>query len=81
MKLEKNYNELDLSKIYENDVRCPDFDLARKMKIFIEKTKAEGDSLGGCISTVVKGVPVGLGEPLYNKLNASLSFSIMSIML
>ena len=79
LKLEKNYNELDLSKIYENDIRCPDFDLARKMKKFIEKTKEEGDSLGGCISTVVKGIPVGLGEPLYNKLNASLSFSIMSI--
>ena len=79
MKLEKNYNELDLSKIYENDIRCPDFDLARKMKKLIEKTKKVGDSLGGCISTVVKGVPVGLGEPLYNKLNANLSFSIMSI--
>ena len=79
LKLEKNYNELDLSKIYENDIRCPDFDLARKIKKLIEKTKKVGDSLGGCISTVVKGVPVGLGEPLYNKLNANLSFSIMSI--
>ena len=53
-------------------MRCPDFDLARNEIIFIEKTKAEGDSLGGCISTVVKGVPVGLGEPIYNKLNAKL---------
>ena len=79
LSLEKKYNELDLSKIYDNDMRCPDFDLAKKMKDFILKTKEEGDSLGGCISTVVKGVLAGLGEPLYNKLNARLSFSIMSI--
>ena len=79
LSLEKSYNELDLSKIYDNDMRCPDFDLAKKMKDFILKTKEEGDSLGGCISTVVKGVLAGLGEPLYNKLNARLSFSIMSI--
>jgi len=79
LNLEKGYDELDLSKIYDNDMRCPDFDLAKKMKAFILNTKEEGDSLGGCISTVVKGVSAGLGEPLYNKLNARLSFSIMSI--
>jgi len=77
--LDRSYEELDLSKIYDNDMRCPDFDLAKKMKEFILNNKEGGDSLGGCISTVVKGVSAGLGEPLYNKLNARLSFAIMSI--
>ncbi len=79
IKLEKEYNELDLSKIYNNDIRCPDLDVAKKMKSCILDVKEEGDSLGGCVTTIVKGVGVGLGEPLYNKLNARISFAIMSI--
>ena len=79
IKLKKNYKELNLSEIYKNDVRCPDLDIAKKMKSYILDVKLEGDSLGGCVFTVVKGADVGLGEPIYNKLNARLSFAIMSI--
>jgi len=78
-KLEKSYKDLDLSRIYDNDMRCPDFNLAQKMKEYVLNIKQEGDSLGGCVNTIVKGVFIGLGEPLYNKLNARLSFAIMSI--
>ena len=79
LKLEKNYKDLDLLEVYNNEMRCPDIDLAKEMKEYVSNIKKEGDSLGGCISTVVKGVNIGLGEPLYNKLNARLSFAIMSI--
>lgn len=79
IKLDKDYKTLDLSKTYDNNIRCPDVEIAKKMEEYIINIKKEGDSVGGHINTVVKGVKAGLGQPLYNKLNARISFSIMSI--
>ena len=77
--LEHNYSELDLNNIYTNPVRCPSEKVSKSMVDLIKDYKLKGDTLGGCISTVVKGVSVGLGEPVFDKLNASISRAIMSI--
>lgn len=79
IKLEKHYSELDLSKTEENIVRCPDADTANKMIEAIEQVKKEGDTLGGIIQCVIKNVPVGLGEPVFDKLHAQLSYAMLSI--
>lgn len=79
IKLTKSYKDLDFSKIYKNEIFCPDDICALEMKKKIQEIKGMGDTIGGCVSTVIKGVPIGLGEPIYNKLNAALSFALMSI--
>jgi chorismate synthase len=79
IKLDKAYSDLDLNQIESNMVRCPDPEKAKAMIALIEQTKAEGDSLGGVISCVCKGVPVGLGEPVFDKLHAQLGKAILSI--
>ncbi|HWB63596.1 MAG TPA: chorismate synthase [Chitinophagales bacterium] len=77
--LEKDYNQLDLAKIEANVVRCPDEATAAQMQQLIEDTRAKGDTLGGIITCVVKGVPVGLGEPVFDKLHADLGKAMLSI--
>ncbi|GIW23612.1 MAG: chorismate synthase [Candidatus Sericytochromatia bacterium] len=77
--LEKNYKELDLNNIESNIVRCPDNETATKMIELIKNIKKEGDSIGGIITCVVFNVPVGLGEPVFDKLNADLAKAIFSI--
>ncbi len=72
IKLDKPYFELDLSKTENNIVRCPDDVIAKKMIDLIKQLKADGDSIGGVVSCVIKGVPVGLGEPVFDKLHADL---------
>lgn len=62
-----------------NIVRCPDEATARKMISLIEKTRAEGDSLGGVIECVVQNAPVGLGEPVFDKLEADLAKAMLSL--
>jgi chorismate synthase len=79
IKVERKYSELDLSKTEQNFVRCPDEETANKMITLIEETKQNGDSLGGTITCVIKGVPVGLGEPVFDKLHADLGKAILSI--
>lgn len=79
IKLEKEYSQLDLNQIESNVVRCPDPEKATEMIALIEKTKLEGDTLGGVISCVCKGVPVGLGQPVFDKLHAQLGKAILSI--
>src|SRR5690606_18499656 len=66
LKLSKEYTELDLSKRYDNDVRCPDEDMAAKMFEQIDDTRKKGDSIGGVITCVAKGVPAGWGEPVFD---------------
>ena len=75
----QDHTQLDLSKIDENIVRCPDPVAASKMIESIEKAKKEGDSLGGIITCVVRGVPAGLGEPVFDKLHAELGKAMLSI--
>ena len=79
VKLNRNYNELDLSKTKNNVVRCPDKEIAAKMISQIEEVEKSGDSLGGIITCVVKDFPKGIGEPVFNKLNAELGKAILSI--
>jgi len=75
----KTYNQLDLSLIENNAVRCPQPEVALKMMEYITQMKEEGDSTGGIITCVVKGVPVGLGEPVFDKLHARLGTAMLSI--
>lgn len=77
--LEKDYTELDLSKTEDNIVRCPDAATAEKMIEFIKEIKKDGDTIGGIVSGVIKGVPVGLGEPVFDKLHADLGKAMLSI--
>ena len=75
----KKYAELDLSKIDENAVRCPDNEAAKKMINEIKRCQAAGDSVGGIVTCVAKGVPAGFGEPVYGKLQANLASAMLSI--
>lgn len=77
--LSKPYSELDLSKIEDNIVRCPDAETAQQMIDLITKVKAEKDSVGGVVTCVIKGAPVGLGEPCFDKLQALLAHAMLSI--
>lgn len=79
IKLQKSYAELNLTNAYMNSVRCPDDETARQMIALIEQVKQEGDTVGGAISCVIKGVPAGLGEPVFDKLNAQLAKAMLSI--
>ncbi len=79
IKLEKHYTELDLNTTDNNIVRCPDSATAEKMIAAIEEVKKEGDTLGGVIQCIIKNTPVGLGEPVFDKLHAVLAHAMMSI--
>lgn len=79
LKLDKSYKELDLSKTDDNEVRCPDKETADAMFSLIDETRKSGDTLGGVITGVIQNVPVGLGEPLFGKLNAELGRAMLSI--
>lgn len=79
MKLHKAYNELDLTKIESNIVRCPDQDMAANMETYIKEVRSKGDTVGGIVSCVIKNVPVGLGEPVFDKLHAELGKAMLSI--
>ncbi|MFM9986774.1 MAG: chorismate synthase [Flavobacteriales bacterium] len=75
----KKYHELDLGLIESNTVRCPDIGIANEMIALIEKTKADGDSLGGTIDCIVSKVPAGWGAPVFDKLHAVLAHAMLSI--
>jgi chorismate synthase len=72
-------SKVKISEVDANVVRCPDMTTARKMISLIEKTRAEGDSLGGVIECVVRNAPVGLGEPIFDKLEADLAKAMLSL--
>jgi chorismate synthase len=74
-----NYTAYDLSQAESNAVRCPDVAVAAAMEQLILDVKREGDTIGGVVTCVVKGASVGLGEPLYDKLSASLASAMLSI--
>ena len=77
--LDKDYRLYDLSKIESSAVRCPDEEKAMQMERLIAQVKAEGDTIGGIITGVVKGCPIGLGEPEFDKLHAQLGAAMLSI--
>ncbi len=77
--LERDYRLYDLQKAEENIVRCPDPQKAKLMEDLIAQVKAEGDTIGGIITCVIKGCPVGIGEPEFGKLHAQLGAAMLSI--
>lgn len=76
---DKDYQDLDLTKIDDNIVRCPDEELAEKMIDKINAVRKEGNTIGGTITCVVKNVPRGLGEPVFHKLHAELGKAMLNI--
>jgi chorismate synthase len=79
LKLEKSYHELDLSFTDTNAVRCPDAAMAAQMFTYIDQIRKDGDSVGGVITGVLTGVPVGWGEPVFDKLHAELGKAMLGI--
>ena len=74
-----SYLDYDLSQIERNPVRCPDPATAERMAQLIREVKAEGDTIGGIITGIVRGCPVGLGEPVFDKLHAQLGAAMLGI--
>ena len=77
--LEKPYQKLDFNTVDSNVVRCPDAEMASKMIAKIKEVKKQGDTIGGIITCVIQNVPVGLGEPVFDKLHAQLGKAMLSI--
>ncbi len=77
--LDRDYRNYDLSKTESNAVRCPDSEKAEAMIRLIEEVKADGDTIGGVITCVIKGCPAGLGDPEFGKLHALLGSAMLSI--
>lgn len=77
--LSQDYKHYDPALIEQNNVRCPDPETAERMARKIEEVKAEGNTIGGVITGVIKGCPVGLGEPVFGKLHAALGQAMLSI--
>lgn len=74
-----DYRQYDLSHIDDNAVRCPHPPTARTMEGVIEAVKAEGDSIGGIVACIIRGVPAGWGEPIFDKLHADLGKAMLGI--
>ena len=79
IRLENNYTAYDLDLVETNPVRCPDLEKAKEMEKLIAEVKAEGDTIGGVITCVITGCPVGLGQPVFGKLQAALASGMLSI--
>ncbi len=77
--INKPYQELDFSKTENNLVRCPDEATAVKMEEAIREIRKQGDTIGGTITCVIQNVPIGLGEPIFDKLHAELGKAMLSI--
>ena len=75
----ESYEKLDLSLIDSNKIRCPEPIVAEEMIRLVEETRKNRDTIGGIITCVIKGVPVGLGEPAFDKLHAELGKAMLSI--
>ncbi|MBA6154171.1 chorismate synthase [Gelidibacter maritimus] len=77
--LDKPYQDLDFSKIESNTVRCPDEAIANQMIERIREIRKQGDTIGGTVTCVIQNLPVGLGEPVFDKLHAELGKAMLSI--
>ena len=77
--IDRDYSHYDFDEIERNIVRCPDAEKAGRMVALIDQVKQEGDTIGGVISCVVQGCPIGLGEPAFDKLHAALGAAMLSI--
>lgn len=77
--IDKPYQDLDFSKTEINAVRCPDEATAAKMEKYIKQIRKEGDTVGGTVTCVLQNIPIGLGEPVFDKLHAELGKAMLSI--
>lgn len=77
--IDKPYQALDFTQTESNTVRCPDTATAQKMEAYIKEIRKEGDSVGGTVTCVIQNVPIGLGEPVFDKLHAELGKAMLSI--
>lgn len=77
--INKPYQDLDFSLTESNPVRCPDLEKASEMEEYITQIKKDGDTVGGTITCVIQNVPIGLGEPVFDKLHAQLGKAMLSI--
>ncbi len=79
LKLKKEIQELEFEEIEKNPVRCPDPELAEEMVNYIKGVRKEGDTVGGIVTCYIENVPIGLGEPVFDKLHAQLAKAMLSI--
>ena len=79
LNVNKSYQELDLTLVENNIVRCPDQKVAEEMIDLIDQTRKQGDTIGGIVSCVIQNTPIGLGEPVFERLNAVLGYAMLSI--
>ena len=77
--LDSDYSKLDFSQIESTPVRCPDIEKANEMIDLIKEVKADGDTIGGVVTCIISGTPVGLGEPVFGKLHAALGSAMLGI--
>ncbi len=77
--LSKPYTDLNLDLTEDNIVRCPDPIMADQMIALIDQTRLDRDTIGGVVSAVITGIPVGIGEPVFEKLHATLGAAMLSI--
>ena len=79
LQLQKDYSEVDFLEIEKNPVRCADAEMATKMEAYIKDIRKQGDTVGGIVTCVIQNVPIGLGEPVFDKLHAQLGKAMLSI--
>lgn len=79
LQLDSDYAALDFSEIEKNPVRCPDASMAKQMEAYIKEIRKEGDTVGGRVTCVLQNVPIGLGEPVFDKFHAQLGKAMLSI--
>lgn len=77
--VEHSYEHYDPSLIEQTAVRCPDIEKAKEMETLISEVKAQGDTIGGIITGVIKNCPIGLGEPVFGRLHAALGGAMLTI--
>ncbi len=79
IELDQPYSALNLDLAEQNIVRCPDPEKAKEMEAFIKEVRKDGDTVGGTVSCVIENVPIGLGEPVFDKLHSELGKAMLSI--
>ena len=79
IKISSDFSKINFQNIEKNPVRCPDLKKAEEMESLIKAVRKDGDTIGGIVSCVIKNVPVGIGEPVFDKLHAELGKAMLSI--
>jgi len=77
--IDSDFSKINFNNTEKSIVRCPDSKTAKKMEDLIKRTRKDGDTVGGVVSCVIKNAPIGLGEPVFNKLHSELGRAMLSI--